>query len=78
MNNTSTIQLEHLTRKMGNFLVWVKDEEGKKYIGNSFDLCLSFANGNESNRVFPCYDAEGNFYQLHPSKIKNFGGDYSW
>lgn len=73
---TSDTQLENLTRKRGNFSVWVRDEEDKTYFGNSFDLCLTFANGKESTRVFPCHDTAGDFYQLHPSQIKDYGGDF--
>lgn len=76
MNFTSDKHLEDATRKKGNFLIWVKDQDDVFYLGNSFDLCLSLANGKESIRVFPCYDTAGNFHQLHPSQIKDYGGNF--
>lgn len=65
-NNT---ELETLTRDNGNFTVFVKDDDGNIYIGSSFDLCMTFANGQESCRVFPCSDEQGDFYQLFPDQI---------
>lgn len=68
----SNLQLENMTREKGGFTVWVKDQEGNIYYGNSFDLCLSFANGIESSRVFPCTDEVGDFYQLFPDQIVDY------
>ncbi|WP_193065423.1 hypothetical protein [Oceanobacillus oncorhynchi] len=65
-------QLFEWTKKHGAFPVWVLDKKGNKYYGDSFDLCLTLANGQESTRLFPCADKQGNTYQLSAKQISNF------
>lgn len=68
----SDIELFKLTKQEGNFPVWVKDIDGNIFTGDSFDLCLTFAGGDESTRVFHCIDESGDSCQLFPEQIIDY------
>lgn len=53
--------------------VWVKDQDGNYYYGNSEDLRRALS-PMEDQRIFPCYDQHGESWALWPNQIKEYGG----